>query len=159
MYDCSPRLAAGVAGSSPPASSARASSSCRRRRRWLLPSPTPRRSAQSAWQGSAPEATSARGVCSAVFPVCSYNFDLIVLQAYASATEKGLIFHNQFNRSSTVLVLRMTHRKWKETKQQPSMLSGPAVPGCCLVSFHILWAILSTSTVHCKLNLLNSNPF
>ena len=48
----------------------------------------------------------------------------------------------------TVLVLRMTHRKWKEIKQQPSMLPGPAVPGSCLVSFHILWAILSTSTVH-----------
>ena len=48
---------------------------------------------------------------------------------------------------STVLVLRMAHRKWKETKQQPSMLTGPGVPGCCLVSFHILWAILSTSTV------------
>ena len=27
------------------------------------------------------------------------------------------------------------------------MLPGPAVPGCCLLSFHILWAILSTSTV------------
>ena len=47
----------------------------------------------------------------------------------------------------TVLVLRMANRKWKETMQQPSMLSGPAVPGCYLVSFHILLAILSTSTV------------
>ena len=47
----------------------------------------------------------------------------------------------------TVLVLRMAHRKWKETKQLPSMLPVPAVPDCCLVSFHILWAILSTSTV------------
>ena len=28
-----------------------------------------------------------------------------------------------------------------------SMLPFPAVPGCCLVSFHILWAILITSTV------------
>ena len=34
------------------------------------------------------------------------------------------------------------HRKLKETKQQPSMLPGPAVPGGCLVSLHILWAIL-----------------
>ena len=41
----------------------------------------------------------------------------------------------------------MAHRKWKETKQLPCMLPGPAVPGCCFVSFHILWAILSTSTV------------
>ena len=35
----------------------------------------------------------------------------------------------------------MAHRKWKETKQQPSMLPGPAVPGCCLISFHFLLAI------------------
>ena len=48
---------------------------------------------------------------------------------------------------TTVLVLRMAHRKWKETKQLPSMLPGPAVPGSCLVYFHVLWTILSTSTV------------
>ena len=36
----------------------------------------------------------------------------------------------------------MAHRKRKETKLQPSMLPGPAVPGCCLVSFHFLLAIL-----------------
>ena len=40
----------------------------------------------------------------------------------------------------------MAHRKRKETKPQPSMLPGPAVPGPCLVSFHILRAILSMST-------------
>ena len=39
----------------------------------------------------------------------------------------------------------MAHRKCKETKQQPSMLPVQAVPGSCLVSFHILRAILSTS--------------
>ena len=42
------------------------------------------------------------------------------------------------NESSTVRVDSLPHRKWKETKQQPSMLPGPAVPGCRLVSFHIL---------------------
>ena len=47
----------------------------------------------------------------------------------------------------TVLVLRMADRKWKETKQQPSMLPGPAVPGCSLVSFHFLWAILCLQAV------------
>ena len=26
----------------------------------------------------------------------------------------------------------MAHRKWKASKQQPSMLPGLAVPGCCL---------------------------
>ena len=52
------------------------------------------------------------------------------------------------NRSTrTVLVLRMAHRKWKEFKQQPSMLPGSAVPGSWLVSFYFLWAILSTSSV------------
>ena len=35
----------------------------------------------------------------------------------------------------------MSHWKWKETKQQPSMLPGPAVSGCCFISFHFLWAI------------------
>ena len=42
----------------------------------------------------------------------------------------------------------MAHRKWKETKQQPSMLPGPEVPGCCLASFHFLWAILCPQAVH-----------
>ena len=32
----------------------------------------------------------------------------------------------------------MSHRERSETKQQPSMLPGPAVPGCCLVSFLFL---------------------
>ena len=41
----------------------------------------------------------------------------------------------------------MAHRKWKEFKQQKSMLPGSAVPGCCLVSFHFLWATLSMGTV------------
>ena len=35
----------------------------------------------------------------------------------------------------------MAHRKWKESKQEPSMLPGPAVPGSCLICFHFLWAI------------------
>ena len=42
---------------------------------------------------------------------------------------------------------RMAHRKWKETKLQPSMLPGLAVPGCSLVSFHFLWAILCPQAV------------
>ena len=48
---------------------------------------------------------------------------------------------------STVLVLRIAHRKRKEIEQQPSMLLGTAVPGGCLVSFYFLLAILSTCTV------------
>ena len=58
------------------------------------------------------------------------------------------VFHVPRRRENcTVLVLRMAHRKWKEFKQQPSMLPGSAVPGSCLVSSHFLWAILSTGTV------------
>ena len=41
----------------------------------------------------------------------------------------------------------MAHRKWKETNQQTSMLPGPAVPGCNLVSFNFLWAILCPQAV------------
>ena len=43
----------------------------------------------------------------------------------------------------------MAQRKWREIKQQPSMLPGPAVPGCSLVSFHFLWAILCPQAVQC----------
>ena len=33
-----------------------------------------------------------------------------------------------------VATYSIEHRQWRETKQQPSMLPGPAVPGCRLVS-------------------------
>ena len=60
----------------------------------------------------------------------------------------------------TVLVLRMAHRKWKETMQQPSMLPGPAVPGCSLVSFHFMWAILCPQTVtYLNLMCINASYF
>ena len=36
----------------------------------------------------------------------------------------------------------------KETKQKPSMLPGPAVPGCRLVSFRFLCVILCPQAVH-----------
>ena len=45
----------------------------------------------------------------------------------------------------------MARRKWNETKQQPSLLPGPAVPGCSLVSFHFLWAILCPQAVEVKM--------
>ena len=41
----------------------------------------------------------------------------------------------------------MSHRKQRENKQHPSMLSGPAVPGCCLVSFCFLCDIHSIHSV------------
>ena len=42
---------------------------------------------------------------------------------------------------------RMAYRKLKETKQQPSLLPGLAVPDCSLVSFHFLWAFLCPQAV------------
>ena len=54
---------------------------------------------------------------------------------------------------------RMAHRKWKETKQQLSMLPGPAVPGCCLVSYHFLWILLSTSTAEVTKLPLNHQTY
>ena len=48
---------------------------------------------------------------------------------------------------------RMAHRKWNETKQLPSMLPGPPVPGCSLNSFHFLWAILCPQAVYVRLFL------
>ena len=49
--------------------------------------------------------------------------------------------------TSTACGHRVALRKWKETKQQPSMLPCPAVPGSCLVSLHFLCYILCTRSV------------
>ena len=46
-----------------------------------------------------------------------------------------------------MLVLRMAHRIWKETKQQPGTAGPGIMLDCCLVSLCFLWAILSTITV------------
>ena len=53
----------------------------------------------------------------------------------------------------TVLVLSMAHRIWKETEQQPGTAGPGTMLGCCLNSFHFLWAILSTSTLLSGVNL------
>ena len=41
----------------------------------------------------------------------------------------------------------MAHRKWKETKLQPGTAGPGNMLGCCLFSFHILWAILCPQAV------------
>ena len=38
----------------------------------------------------------------------------------------------------TVLVLRMAHRKWKETKQEPGTAEPGNMHGCSLNYFHFL---------------------
>ena len=35
----------------------------------------------------------------------------------------------------------MAHRKWKANKQEPGTAERGNMLGCCLVSFHFLWAI------------------
>ena len=50
-----------------------------------------------------------------------------------------------------MLVLRIAHRKWNETKQEPGLAGPGNMLACYIVSFHFLWAILSTSTVEGKL--------
>ena len=47
----------------------------------------------------------------------------------------------------------MSHRKRRETKQQPSMLPGLAVPGCCFVSFcfpHSIHSVLKLYNLYGK---------
>ena len=41
----------------------------------------------------------------------------------------------------------MAHRKWIDTKQLPDIAGPGNMLGCCLISFHFLCFILSTSTV------------
>ena len=38
-------------------------------------------------------------------------------------------------------------KEMKDTKQQPGTAGPGNMLGCCLISFHFLWTILSTSTV------------
>ena len=67
-----------------------------------------------------------------------------ILQKHIIPPSNILIFTCQ----CTMLVLRMAHRKQKETKQEPGTAEPGNMLGCCLNSFHCLWAILSTSTVY-----------
>ena len=52
----------------------------------------------------------------------------------------------------------MAHRKWKETKLQPGTAGLGNRLGCCLVSFHFLWAILCPQAVHVVVCVLLSVP-
>ena len=42
----------------------------------------------------------------------------------------------------------MAHRKWKEVKLQPETAGPGNILGCCLLSFHFLWAIHPIRPVH-----------
>ena len=48
----------------------------------------------------------------------------------------------------------MAHRKWKEVKQLPGTAVTGNMLGCCLISFHFLWAIQAStpSTLYSNLS-------
>ena len=48
---------------------------------------------------------------------------------------------------------RMPHRKWRETKLQPSRASSGNQISCSLVSLHFLHDILQSGPVHCSVSL------
>ena len=50
-------------------------------------------------------------------------------------------------RHCTVIVARMSHWKWRKTKQQPSRAKAGHQISCCLVSLYFLCDILATITV------------
>ena len=50
-------------------------------------------------------------------------------------------------------------RKWKESKQRASILPGPAVPGCCLISLHFLWLSTPSALYNNKPLSLENSPF
>ena len=67
---------------------------------------------------------------------------------HKSDRHNGAIAHLSKNRVyCTVNVSRMSHRKWRESKQQLTSWPDLALPGCCLVCLHILCDILLTFTV------------
>ena len=71
------------------------------------------------------------------------NTACLVPMRWGDPWEVSVALYQEIGReaTSTVRMGWISHRKWKETKQQPNMLPGPAVLGCCLVSFHFLWVI------------------
>ena len=52
-----------------------------------------------------------------------------------------------YSRPCTACGHRMAHRKWKETDLPPDTDGPGNMLGCCLVSFHFLWAILCPQAV------------
>ena len=66
-------------------------------------------------------------------------------RTHGQESGKQGFFH--FRRIRTEWMEWMWHRKRRETKQQPSMLSGPAVPSCGKVSFRYLCDIHSIHSV------------
>ena len=52
-----------------------------------------------------------------------------------------------FEKSYTKIVARISHWKWRETKQQPSRARSGHQISCCLVSYNFLCDILAMITV------------
>ena len=55
----------------------------------------------------------------------------------------------------------MSHRKWRETKQQPGTAGPGNMLGCCLVSLHFLCYILCSRSVdapQCRTDKIRAHP-
>ena len=50
-------------------------------------------------------------------------------------------------RLATACGHRIAHRKWKEIKLQPGTAGPGNRLGCCLISFHFMWAILCPQAI------------
>ena len=67
------------------------------------------------------------------------------LQRYSFSLLQG--FNDEDLGNSTVIIARMSHWKWRETKLQPSRAMSGHQISCCLVYLHCLCDILATITV------------
>ena len=76
---------------------------------------------------------------------CDVGFGYTILQILSHIWNKLMAVH--FNLCITACGHRMAHRKWKEVKQQQGTAGPGNMLGCCLVSFHFLWAILCLQAV------------
>ena len=69
-----------------------------------------------------------------------------------------VIFNPNFGGPCTGRLDRMSRRKWRETKQQPSRAGSGHQISCCLVSLHFLCDILSGRPVHAPINSARCPP-
>ena len=74
--------------------------------------------------------------------------------SYIWRSQKFRIFWPPPPMSRTGQMGWMAHRKWKEIMQQPGTAGSGNMLGCCLLSFHFLWAIHPIRHVHNSFNLI-----
>ena len=64
----------------------------------------------------------------------------VAVHGTAKKGHLGLLFKICLSKiRNTVIVARMSHRKWRVTKQQLILWPDLTLLGCCLVSLHFQW--------------------